>query len=184
MNNTLKFKPEWFAILNRRSAEVRDDVIAAVTVYFYTGAEPDFTDDARCLAFDFIRHEIDTSRSRSRKNRERQPADSPELAAVAKPADPEVPADELTAIVDYWNEAMEGKAIQPFHALEHGSMVEKNVRTCLDEHGIDAVRRVIDTTAASKHFNENWGLITFPYVFNPDNFLRILLNPLPSPDAA
>ncbi len=86
MTNTLKFKPAWFEILNRHSAEIRDAVIAAVTVYFYTGDEPTFTNEAASVAFDFIRHEIDTARARKR-NREGRSPDRPIPAPDAQPSD-------------------------------------------------------------------------------------------------
>ncbi len=91
MTDTLKFKPEWFEILNRRSAEVRDAVIAAVTVYFYTGTEPTITNEAAAIAFDFIRHEIDAARARRNKRLEKPM----EVASSRSPQRPATPNESM-----------------------------------------------------------------------------------------
>ena len=46
MEKELKFKKEWFDVLSRCDRNLRTDVVEAVLQYFFTGAEPNFTDDA------------------------------------------------------------------------------------------------------------------------------------------
>ncbi len=172
----MKFKQEWFEILNRYNPEIRDAVIAAVTVYYYTGTEPTFPDEVSSVAFAFIRLEIDRARRRRQKQQERRAASNPN---PSQPEQPAVPTTDLAEVVHYWNKAMEGTSIYPIEAIPPES--EPYVRSLLREHGIDGVRSVIDTTAASRFYNgENprRTFVSFQWVFFPENFLRILHNPL------
>ncbi len=172
----MKFKQEWFEILNHYNAQIRDAVIAAVTVYFYTGEEPVFSDDVASVAFAFIRLEIDRARQRRQKRLEGR---FPDSTTNAQPENPKVPEAELDVVVDYWNKSMEGKTIAQIEKIPPES--QTHVTSLLREHGIDAVRTVIDTTAMSRHFNGDnprRKSVSFQWVFFPENFLRILNHPL------
>ena len=70
MQSHLKFKQTWFNILNKCDRQLRTDVLDAVMQYFFTGAEPSFTDDARIIAFGFIKADIDECRNRAKSRKE------------------------------------------------------------------------------------------------------------------
>ena len=95
MEKELKFKKEWFDVLSRCDRNLRTDVVEAVLQYFFTGAEPNFTDDARVIAFGFIRAEIDATRRR-RAQRLARKEQRQKNAQTAKPQpaapQPTVPA--------------------------------------------------------------------------------------------
>lgn len=131
MEKELKFKKEWFEVLNRCDRTLRMDVIEAVFQYFFTGAEPDFSDDARVIAFGFIRAEIDETRRRrqqrlTRKNKSTEPSEpqpavslgtsTPEPAAPtpteSSPPTPEE-AELLYNIIMQWNVSVRGTNIKP-----------------------------------------------------------------------
>ena len=128
MEKELKFKKEWFEVLNRCDRTLRMDVIEAVFQYFFTGAEPDFSDDARVIAFGFIRAEIDETRRRrqqrlTRKNKSTEPSepqtDRPAIPAPATPtpaeSTPPTPeeAELLYNIIMQWNVSVRGTNIKP-----------------------------------------------------------------------
>ena len=128
MEKELKFKKEWFEVLNRCDRTLRMDVIEAVFQYFFTGAEPDFSDDARVIAFGFIRAEIDETRRRrqqrlTRKNKSTEPSepqtDRPAIPAPAAPttaeSTPPTPeeAELLYNIIMQWNVSVRGTNIKP-----------------------------------------------------------------------
>ena len=64
MEKELRFKKEWFDVLNRCDSALRTDVVEAVFQYFFCGIVPTFDDDARTIAFGFIRADIDATRRR------------------------------------------------------------------------------------------------------------------------
>ena len=72
MEKELKFKKEWFDVLNRFNLSHRTEVIEAVFQYVFTGAEPAFEDEARTLAFGFICADIDATRIRREKRKARK----------------------------------------------------------------------------------------------------------------
>lgn len=134
MEKELKFKKEWFDVLNRCDRTLRMDVIEAVFQYFFAGAKPDFDDDARMIAFGFIRADIDATRRRreqrlARKEKTRQPAPTPAPdSAKADPKTPEKPErtstdrispptveerEKLYGLVLHWNAMVKGTDLQP-----------------------------------------------------------------------
>ena len=121
MEKELKFKKEWFEILNRCNTQLRTDVIEAVFQYFFTGAEPQFEDEARIIAFGFIRAEIDAARARREKRLARKNANTPQPETpTPTPAPIEPPNYEekryLCSLLHHWNTTVEGTDISPIKA--------------------------------------------------------------------
>lgn len=106
METHLKFKKSWYDILDRCSRGLRNDVIEAVFQYFFAGAEPAFDDDARSIAFGFIRAEIDETRRRARARSERRLHQQPDAPAQTVEAPDENEANYLRSLALHWNNTL------------------------------------------------------------------------------
>lgn len=96
-----------------------------------------------------------------------------ETCPASKPDEP----PPYTLIMDFWNKAMEGKAIQGVSRINTGSKRAANVRARLKEFGIEKVYQAIINAAESKFLNgynrQGW-TATFDWAFLPSNFIKIL----------
>ena len=86
-------------------------------------------------------------------------------------------APPYTLVMDFWNKAMEGKAIQGVSRITNGSKRALNVRARLKEHGIEQIYQAIVNASESDFLNgrnsRNW-TATFDWVFLPSNFIKVL----------
>ncbi|MBD5177893.1 MAG: hypothetical protein HDT04_04620 [Bacteroidales bacterium] len=181
-----KFKKEWFDVLNRCDRALRIEVIEAVFQYFFTGLEPHFDDDARKIAFGFIRADIDAARRRRQKRQaakdnNTQPADAdtavpaqvPTKNSAPAPAPTKAPASNKPQPPDF----LESEALRTVITLWNNSVRDTNFRPIVSTRPLDseeyhpalkAIRRVPfnSITDALKGIRQRTDVQSFASFFN------------------
>ena len=92
----------------------------------------------------------------------------------AKSPDATVP---FSGIMDFWNKAMEGKAISSVSSVTPTSQRGVSVKARFKEYGIERIYQAILNVANSDFLNgrNSRGFIaTFDWVFKPSNFIKVL----------
>lgn len=116
MEKELRFKKEWFEVLDRCDRSLRMEVVEAVFRYFFTGTEPDFDDEARMLAFGFIRADIDAARRRRRQRLARKEQSEGKTGTAADvPCEPPTYEEKnyLCSLLHHWNDTVKDIGISP-----------------------------------------------------------------------